>query len=71
MDVTEHINVEATEADHAYEESEVVDDGQLSRLRDEAQLRLQSARRWIQANPVPALGIALAAGFVAGRIVRR
>jgi ElaB/YqjD/DUF883 family membrane-anchored ribosome-binding protein len=69
MKVTEHIDVEATEADPRPEPQ--VDDGQLSRLRDEAQLRLESARKWIQANPVPALGIALAAGFVAGRVVRR
>ncbi len=43
----------------------------LADLKERASERIEFARSWIQQNPVPALGIALAAGFVVGRIVRR
>lgn len=39
--------------------------------RDQALLRLEDARTWVRANPLPALGIAVATGFVVGRMVRR
>lgn len=43
----------------------------VAELRQAAQERLEAARSWIRDNPLPALGIALTAGFVAGRIFRR
>ena len=36
-----------------------------------AQRRYAHARAWVRDHPVPAIGIAIATGFVAGRIFRR
>ena len=36
-----------------------------------ARERFELARAWVQDNPLPAIGIAVAAGFVAGRMFRR
>lgn len=36
-----------------------------------ARQRYEHARAWVRENPLPAIGIAVATGFVAGRIFRR
>ncbi|MCX4243333.1 hypothetical protein [Paraliomyxa miuraensis] len=40
------------------------------RLEERGWAAMLEARRWVVANPFAALGIALATGFVAGRVVR-
>lgn len=40
-------------------------------LRESAERQIARARIWIRQNPLPALGIALASGFVVGRVLRR
>lgn len=64
------IDVEAHGADDP-DPSAGLNADSLSDLKDRASERIEVARSWIQQNPLPALGIALAAGFVVGRIVRR
>jgi len=39
--------------------------------QDVAQQQLAVVRTWVRQNPLPALGIALASGFVVGRMMRR
>jgi len=39
--------------------------------QETAQEQLDKARKWVRSNPLPALGIALATGFVVGKVFRR
>lgn len=73
MNVAEQpiIDVEAHDATGDSGPSASPDADSLADLKDRASERIELARSWIQQNPLPALGIALATGFVIGRIVRR
>ena len=65
------IDVEARETTGDSDPFEGPEGDSLADLKDRAAERIELARSWIQENPLPALGIALATGFVIGRIVRR
>ncbi len=65
------IDVDAHEATDDPGPSAGPDVDSLADLKDRAAERIEVARSWIRQNPLPALGIALATGFVIGRIMRR
>ena len=47
------------------------DDAREPEWKQRAQEGLLAARAWVRENPLPAIGIAVATGFVVGRIFRR
>ncbi|MCR9160018.1 MAG: hypothetical protein ACE37F_38155 [Nannocystaceae bacterium] len=63
---------DAHEAPHGDDESAGdFDPSVLHDARDQALAAMDVAREWIVANPAKALGVAVGAGFLLGRVMRR
>lgn len=60
--------------DVTIDEPEQLDDDKtidVTQWRDIAEARMEQVRHWARANPIAAVGVALGAGFVIGRMFRR
>jgi len=46
-------------------------ESQLHELREKAQIAMEQGATWIRANPAAAVGLAVAGGFIVGRMLRK
>lgn len=63
--VTDDVTIDEPEQ---LEDDKTID---VTQWRDIAEARMEQVRQWARANPIAAVGVALGAGFVIGRMFRR